>query len=69
MVEKSDVLRLYSLIFPYGCQSGSNACGCGSAAIAAAAAAAAAARDSSRRPGYDLDLALKSFPQLPLEST
>ena len=53
MVEKSDVLRLHSLIFLYGYQSGSNACGCGSAAVAAAAAAAVAAKNSSRSSGYE----------------
>jgi hypothetical protein len=50
VVKKSDVLRLHSLLFLYGYQSGSNACGCGSAALTAAAAAAA--KNSRRSSGY-----------------
>ena len=54
MVEKSDVLRLHSLIFLYGYQFRSNACGCDSAAVVAAAAAVAI--NSSHNSGYGISV-------------
>jgi hypothetical protein len=62
VVEKSDVLRLHSIIFLYGYQSGSNACGCGYAAVAAAAAAAT--KISSRSSGYDQNTMLHRWAEI-----